>query len=147
MKAKLLQLTNNVIGAIETNGYMPFGVITVTYPGYDVCPQQTYSIASSTSDTVVINREGTYRVIYNASVVATAAGDVVFTLVVNGVNKYTVTVTATEAGTVNVTIPYEIYIPCNCCSNPNNVPAYIQVQSTGVALTSGTSNLIISRES
>jgi hypothetical protein len=146
MKAKLLQLTNNSIGTIATNEYMPFGVITVTYPGYDVCPQQTYSVTSSTSDTIVINREGTYKVIYNASLVATAAGNVVLTLIVNGVNKYTVTVTATEAGTVNITIPYEIYIPCNCCSNPNNVPAYLQIQSTGVDLTSGTSNIIISRE-
>ena len=146
MKAKLLQLTNNVIGAIVANGYMPLGTITVTYPGYDTCPCQTYSVTSSTSDTVVVNREGTYRVIYNASLVATEAGNVVLSLNVNGVTKYTVTVTATEAGTVNVTIPCEVYIPCNCCSNPNNVPAYIQIQNTGVALTSGTSNLIISRE-
>ena len=52
----------------------------------------------------------------------------------------------TANGTVNLTLPYELYVPCNCQSAPGNVPAYIQVQSTGVALTSGTSNLIVSKE-
>lgn len=145
MKARLLQLTNSSIGAIAANANMPLGVTTVVYPGSD-CSCQTYSVTSSTSDTLVINRAGTYQVIYNASLVATAAGNVVLELKLNGVTKYTVTVTATEAGTVNVTIPYELYIPCNCCSNPTNVPAYVQIQNTGVAITSGTSNLIIDRE-
>lgn len=145
MKARLLQLTNNNIGAIATDGNMPLGVTTVIYPGCD-CQCQTYSITSSTSDTLVINRAGTYQLIYNASLVATAAGNIVLALKLNGVTKYTVTVTATAAGTVNVTIPYELYIPCNCCSNPTNVPAYVQIQSTGVAITSGTSNLIVDKE-
>jgi lipid A disaccharide synthetase len=145
MKARLLQLTNNSIGAIATNINMPLGVVTVVYPGCD-CQCQTYSITSSTSDTLVINRAGTYQLIYNASLVATAAGNIVLELKLNGVTKYTVTVTATAAGTVNVTIPYELYIPCNCCNNPTNVPAYVQIQSTGVAITSGTSNLIVDKE-
>jgi hypothetical protein len=144
--ARILQLTNSTIGAIATNGNMPLGVTTLIHPfGMDGgCP--TYTITSSTSDTLVINKPGTYNLVYNASVVATAAGDVVLGLVVNGVTKYVVSETATAAGTVNLTIPYEIYIPCNCASSPNNVPAYIQIQSTGVALTSGTSNLIVSKE-
>ena len=83
---------------------------------------------------------------YNASLVATEAGDIVLEVKLNGVTKYTVTVTAAAAGTVNITIPYELYIPCNCCSNPTNVPVYIQIQSTGVAITSGASNLIIDKE-
>jgi hypothetical protein len=38
MRAKLLQLTNNSIGEVAVNGYMPLGVITVTYPGnYNNC--------------------------------------------------------------------------------------------------------------
>jgi hypothetical protein len=144
--AKILQLTNSTIGAIAVNGNMPLGVTTVVYP-FDVSNCfPTYTITSSTSDTLVINKSGTYNFIYNASVVATGAGEVTLDLIVNGVTKYTTSVTATAAGTVNITLPYEIYIPCNCASSPNNVPAYIQVQNTGVALTSGTSNLIVSKE-
>jgi hypothetical protein len=144
--ARILQLTNSTIGAIAVNGNMPLGVVTVVYPfNTDNC-YPTYNVNSSTSDTLVINRAGTYNFIYNASVIASEAGNVTFTLNVNGVSKYTVNATATEAGAVNVTIPYELYIPCNCASSPNNVPTYIQVQNTGVALTSGTSNLIVSKE-
>jgi hypothetical protein len=145
--ARILQLTNSAIGAVATNTNMPLGVTTVIYP-YDTnnC-YPTYTVAASTSDTLVINKPGTYNFIYNASVVATDAGNVVLAIIVNGTTKYTVTETATAAGTVNLTIPYEIYVPCNCQSAPSNVPAYIQIQSTGVALTSGTSNLIVSKES
>jgi hypothetical protein len=143
---KLIQLTNNTIGAVTVDSFMPLGVTTVVYPSCPPTCGPTYTITSSTSDTVQINKSGTYRIIYNASVVATEAGDVVMELKVNGVTKYTVTATATAAGTVNITIPYEVYIPGNCCTSPINIPAYIQIQNTGVALTSGTSNLIIDRE-
>lgn len=143
---KLIQLTNSSIGAVATDSFMPLGVTTVVYPSCPSTCGPTYTVTSSTSDTVQINKSGTYRIIYNASVVATEAGDVTFGLSVNGVTKYTVTATATAAGTVNITIPYEVYIPGNCCTSPINLPAYIQVQSTGVALTSGTSNLIIDKE-
>jgi hypothetical protein len=125
--AKILQLTNSTIGAISTNGNMPLGVTTVVYPFDSSNCYPTYTVTSSTSDTLVINKAGTYKFVYNASVVATAAGLVTLALIVNGVSKYTVSVTATEAGTVNITIPYEVYVPCNCASAPNNVPAYIQV--------------------
>jgi hypothetical protein len=144
--ARILQLTNPTIGAIAVNGNMPLGVTTLVHPfDADNC-YPTYTVASSTSDTLVINKPGTYSFMYSASVVATAAGLVTLGLVVNGVTKYIVSATATEAGTVDLTLPYELYVPCNCASSPNNVPAYIQVQNTGVALTSGTSNLIVSKE-
>ena len=143
---KLIQLTNSTIGAVTADSFMPLGVTTVVYPSYPATCGPTYTVTSSTSDTVQINKSGTYRIVYNASVVATEAGEVTFGLVVNGVTKYTVTATATAAGTVNVTLPYEVYIPGNCCTSPINLPAYVQVQSTGVALTSGTSNLIIDKE-
>jgi hypothetical protein len=95
---------------------------------------------------LVVNKAGTYSFIYNASLVATDAGDLVLALRVNGVTKYTVTAVAVAGGAVNITIPFEIYIPCNCNSNPTAVPASIQIQNTGVAVTSGTSNLIVSKE-
>jgi hypothetical protein len=43
----------------------------------------------------------------------------------NGVSKYAVSATATANGTVNLTLPYELYVPCNCASAPINVPATI----------------------
>ena len=146
MSAKLLQLTNPSIGAVAVNGLMPLGVTTVVYPSCSNGNGQTYTVISSLSDTVQVNKSGTYRVIYNASLVATAAGDVTLALMVNGTTKYTVSALATAAGTVNITLPFEVYLPCNCCSNPTNIPAYIQIKNTGTAITSGTSNLIISKE-
>jgi hypothetical protein len=123
--ARILQLTNSTIGAVATNANMPLGVTTVVYP-YDTSScYPTYTVQSSNADTLVINKAGTYNFIYNASVVATAAGNVVLALVVNGITKYTATATATEAGTINLTIPYELYVPCNCQSAPGNVPTYI----------------------
>jgi hypothetical protein len=146
MVAKLLQLTNPSIGAVAVNAFVPMGTTTLVYPVNCSNCCQTYTVTSSTADTVQINKSGAYRIIYNASLVATDAGEVVLELKVNGVTKYTVTATATAAGTVNVSIPFEIYLPCNCAGNPANIPAYVQIQSTGVAITSGTSNLIISKE-
>jgi hypothetical protein len=112
--ARILQLTNSAIGAVAIDQNLPLGVITVRYP-FDISNcYPTYTITSSTSDTLVINKSGTYKFIYNASVVAGAAGEVTFILKVNGVQQYTVSATATADGTVNLTIPYEVYVPCNC---------------------------------
>jgi hypothetical protein len=144
--ARILQLTNSTIGAVATNANVPLGVTTVIYP-YDTSNYYpTYTVSSSSADTLLINKAGTYNLIYNASLVATEAGNVTLALKVNGTTKYSVTAQAAAGGTVNLTIPYEIYVPCNCQSAPSNVPAYIQIQNTGVALTSGTSNLIVSHE-
>jgi hypothetical protein len=120
---KLIQLTNNTIGAVTVDSFIPLGVTTVVYPSYSAPYGPTYTVTSSTSDTVQVNKSGTYRIIYNASLVATEAGNVSVALVVNGVTKYTVTAQAAAEGTVNVTIPYEVYIPENCCANPTNIPA------------------------
>ena len=144
--ARILQLTNSTIGAVATNANVPLGVTTVIYP-YDTSNYYpTYTVSSSSADTLLINKAGTYNLIYTASLVATEAGNVTLALKVNGTTKYSVTAQAAAGGTINLTIPYEIYVPCNCQSAPSNVPAYIQIQSTGVALTSGTSNLIVSNE-
>jgi hypothetical protein len=144
--AKILQLTNSAIGAVAADVNLPLGVTTAIYP-FDTnncCP--TYSITSSTSDTLSVNKSGTYKVVYSLSGIAGAAGDVVVTMKVNGVAKYAVSATATADGTVNLTLPYELYVPCNCAAAPINVPAAIQFENSGVALTGGTSNLIVSKE-
>jgi hypothetical protein len=126
--ARILQLTNSTIGAIATDGNMPLGVTSVIYP-FDISScYPTYTVASSTSDTLVINKSGTYNFIYNASVAAGEAGNVTLALKVNGVTKYEVTSTVAAVGSItNITIPFEIFVPCNCASVPNNVPAYVQV--------------------
>ena len=75
-----------------------------------------------------------------------AAGTVTLNVFVNGVSMYTVSATAAAASDLlNITIPLDIYIPCNCNSIPNSVPANIQIQNTGIALTGGTSNLIMTK--
>ena len=144
--AKILQLTNAAIGAIAVNGNMPLGVATVVYPFDTSNCYPTYTVTSSTSDSLVINKPGTYNVMYNVSAIGGAAGDITLAMNVNGVTKYTVSATLADAGTVNLTIPLEVYVPCNCASAPNNVPATIQIQNTGIALTGGTSNLIVTKE-
>jgi hypothetical protein len=126
--AKILQLTNSAIGAITTDSNIPLGVATVIYPFDTNNCFPTYTVQSSSSDTLVVNKPGTYNFIYSASVVADEVGNVTFAVKVNGVSKYSVSSTVATAGsTINLTIPFEIYVPCNCASVPNNVPAYIQV--------------------
>lgn len=143
---KVLQLTNTNIPEVAANGYMPLGITTVRYPLESTNCQPVFTITSSTSDTISVNRGGTYRLDYSASLVASAAGVVTLAVLVNGVSKYTVSATATAAADmVNLTIPLDIYLPCNCNAAPNNIPASIQIQNTGVALTSGTSNIAITR--
>jgi hypothetical protein len=144
--AKILQLTNSAIGAVAANANLPLGVITVIHPFDTSNCFPTYTITSSTSDTLSVNKSGTYKVVYSLSGVAGAAGEVTIVMNVNGVSKYSVSATATADGTVNITLPYELYIPCNCATAPINVPAAIQFENTGVALTGGTSNLIVSKE-
>ena len=144
--AKILQLTNSAIGAVAADVNLPLGVITAIYPFDTNNCYPTYTITSSTSDTLSVNKSGTYKVVYSLSGIAGAAGDVVVTMKVNGVAKYAVSATATANGTVNLTLPYELYVPCNCAAAPINVPAAIQFENSGVALTGGTSNLIVSKE-
>jgi hypothetical protein len=147
MSAKLLQLTNSGIGAVAADGFMPLGITTVSFPTSNITDcGPTFTVTSSLSDTVQINKAGTYSVVYSLTAVAEAAGLVTIALVVNGVTKYVVSTTATADGTVNLTLPWELYVPCNCCTNPLSVPAIVQLQNTGVALTSGASNLIIDKE-
>lgn len=143
---KVLQLTNKNILAVAGNGYMPLGMTTVKYQLENCNCPQVFTVTSSASDTLVVNKSGTYRLDYSASLMASAIGTVTLNVLVNGVSMYTVSETATAASDlVNLTIPLDIYIPCNCNSTPNSVPANIQIQNTGVALTGGTSNLIITK--
>jgi hypothetical protein len=83
--ARILQLTNSTIGAVATNQNVPLGVTTVRYPFDTSNCYPTYTVTSSTSDTLVVNKPGIYQFIYNTSLVAEAAGDITLILKVNGV--------------------------------------------------------------
>lgn len=141
---KQIQLTNNAFGAIAADAYMPYGRVTRRINAPTNC-SNTFTVGSSTADTVTINEPGFYKVTYSVTAIANAEGIVTVELVTNGASVYTVSTTATADATVNLTLPYTIRVLPNSDSAPNNVPVAIQIQNTGVALTSGTSNLIIEK--
>ncbi len=147
MTYKVLQLTNTApvpFGAVAVGAFVPLGIVTRrTNCGCNNLP--TFTLSTTGTDTVTINKTGFYRITYTASVVATAAGLVTLNLVQNGVVVATASETATAAGdTVNLTIVYMVRVLPNCGSVLNNVPSTIQITNTGAtALTSGFSNLLI----
>lgn len=143
---KVLQLTNKNVSAVAANGYMSLGISPVKYPADNSNCQPVFTVTSSNADTLVVHRGRAYRLDYNGSLMASAAGTVTLAVLLNGTSLYTVSASATAASDlVNIAIPLDNYIPCNCNSLPNSVPANIQIQNTGVALTGGTSNLIITK--
>lgn len=141
---RVLQATNNNVGAVAVGENMPFGGITRRIQGGNECCN-TFNLTTSGADTIVINECGNYNVVYNASLEAGAAGDLSIALNINGTAVYTSTVTATEGGTANVTIPYQIRVRPNCTGFPFNVPANITIVLGGVAVTGGTSNVLVER--
>lgn len=139
---KLIQLTNNDIGDVAVNAFLPYGRVTrrINSP-YNCC--NTFNIASSTSDVVNINTPGFYKVTYSLTGMAAAAGDVEIALVTNGTQQYSVSqYVADAAGSVNLTLIYTIRVPSNA---PEEIPLGVQIQNTGIALTGVSSNLIIER--
>lgn len=143
-KYKLIQLTNTNIGEVAVDGYMPFGAISrrlnTSQPD-----NGTFTVSTTGANIIYLNEPGYYNVIYSASVVAGAAGDVVLTLTTNGSTQYSVTATATEGGTLNLTLPYALRVCPNSCSTPTNCPVGVQIQLSGVALTGGDSNIIVEK--
>lgn len=142
---KQIQLTNSDIGDIAVNGYVPFGRVTrrINTP-YNCC--NTFTVTSSTSDTVTINDSGFYKITYSLTGMAAAAGDVEITLVTNGSEVYSVSqYVADAAGSANLTIVYTIRVCPNSCSAPTNMPVAVQIQNTGIALTGVSGNLIIEK--
>lgn len=140
---KLLQLTNSTIGAVAVNANMPLGKMTRRIVNIPTC-QQTIETSSTTDNIAVVNQAGIYRVTYTASVTVAAAGDIVLALNVNGNQVTSATVTAAAAGTFPITLDYETRAFCNCPAVSSNLPAQIEIVNTGIALTGGNSNLIIS---
>lgn len=143
---RIIQLTNTSIGEVSEDTYMPLGEITRRINGK--CAdnvKRTFSTSSAGINVVTINECGYYKVTYSASIVASAAGIVTLSLQVNSSTVYSVSATAAEGETVNLTLPFEIRLSPNCQGVTNNIPVNIQVLLSGVGLTSGNSNLIIER--
>lgn len=140
---KMVQLTNKTIGAVAVNALVPLGTITRRVDCSNGA--SAFTVTSSNTDTITINEEGYYKVTYSISAVATDAGLATVTLVVNGIDTYTVGATATAGGTVNLTLPYEVRVFRRCNNVATNNPMTIQIKS-GVALTSAVANIIVEKK-
>lgn len=142
---RILQLTNNAIGAVAVDTLMPLGAITRKYCCGNA-GQNTFAVSTTGANTITLNEKGYYDVIYSASVVAGATGVVTLNLLVNGVPVLTKTSSAVSGAAVDITIPYSIRVLGNCsCVNNNPVSIQIENDEDGVAITTGTSNLIIEK--
>jgi hypothetical protein len=148
-KYKLIQLTNNNIGALTAGSLIPLGLTTrrVNAP-CDGC--SAFEVASSTSDTVYITEPGYYKVTYSMDLNPAAAGTASVTLVTNQTDVYTVSEAVTAAeDIVNLTLIYVIRVCPNSCATPFNCPVAVQLKlgdvATGITPTASTANLIIER--
>ena len=144
-KYRSIQLTNNAVGTVAANSYMPLGVITRKIACQPIC-DNTYTISVSTPDIVYLNEPGYYNIMYSARITASATGTIGLSLIVNGTQTYSVSETVSAADDViNLTLPYQTRVFCNCATAPTNVPTSIQIQLTGVGITAGTTNLQVER--
>lgn len=137
---RCIELTNNNIGAVAINGYMPLGNITrriSTKTGSGV----PFEVTTSGADTLLLTDKGYYDFLYSASLVVGGAGTLTVTLLENGTAIASATETAAGAGAINITLPKMVRVFANCPSVPNNCPALLQVQLSGLAVTGGNSVL------
>ena len=140
---KMVQMTNKNIGAVAVNGLIPFGTITRRVD----CGScgSAFTISSSNTDTITINEEGYYKITYSITDIATDVGLNSITLVVNGVDTYTVGETVATAGdAININMPYVVRVFRRCDDVATNNPMTIQVRADD-AITSATANIIIER--
>jgi hypothetical protein len=136
-------MTNNTIGDVAIDAYMPLGRVTrrINAP-FNCC--NTFVISSSTTDTVNINNNGFYKVTYSLTATAEAAGTVTIALVANGTTLYSVSqYVADPTGPVNLTLPYTIRVCPSSSAGSETCPVALQLQNTGVAITGESSNFII----
>lgn len=142
---RVLQLTNNKIGAIAVTNLLPLGTITRRVNRNICADTSTFSISTTGTDTITVNEAGNYDITYSLTAVASAAGVLIATLRINDNNIYSVSQTVDVGETVNLILPYQTRVLPNYCGNPNNMPINIQIQLNGVGITSGTSNIIVER--
>ena len=140
---KMIQMTNNNIGVVNANGFIPFGNITRRIDCGSAC--SAFTVSSSNTDTITINEEGYYEITYSISAVFTNAGVNSVKLVVNGTDTYEVGETIGTATTaVNLTLPYVVRVFKKCDNVATNNPMTIQIVANE-AITSATANIIVEK--
>lgn len=146
MRYKLIQVTNPTITAVAVNANFPIGNITRRLTCNTKCCN-TFTTSSSNADTITINESGYYKITYNASLIAEAVGEVSVALILNGTTQvYEVGETAAaDNDVVNLNLPFVIRVFDNYNNLPTNCPITIQFKNTGVAVTGGSSNIIIEK--
>lgn len=145
---KVIQLTNNVIGAVEPNALLPLGAITRRYGCRCDNNSNVFEVTTTGANSIIINEEGYYHLTYTGNLTAGAIGEIILNLLVNNIEVLSIAQTATAVGdTENVSITYVLRVLPNCSACINNSPATVQVQldETSVALTGGSSNIIIEK--
>lgn len=145
---KVIQLTNTVVGAVDSGALLPLGAITRRYGSSCQNGCSVFEVATTGANTIILNEEGYYNLTFNASLTAGAVGDIILDLLVNNVEVLSVAETVAAVGdTSNISLSYVIRVLPNCGAIINNSPAIVQIRldETSVALTGGTSNIIIEK--
>jgi hypothetical protein len=138
---KQIQLTNNTVGDVAINDYMPLGRVTrrINAP-FNCC--NTFSVTSSNADTITLNDVGFYKITYSLTASSADAGEATINLVTNETSLYSVSQYIDVATSpVNLTLVYTIRV----CPSVDALPVSVQIQNTGVALTGVSSNMIIEK--
>lgn len=142
---RILQLTNPNIGAVAVDSLMPLGAVTRKYC-CGTAGQNTFTVSTTGSNTITLNERGYYKITYSATVVAGAVGAVTLNLLVNGDTVLTKSETATAIGDfVDITIPYVVRVLPSCPINVNTLTIQVENADTSVAITDGTSNIIVEK--
>lgn len=144
---KVLQLTNQAIGTVAVGSLMPLGAITRRYGCRNNNGSSVFDVSTTGSNTVTLNEEGYYHLTYTASVIAGDAGDIIIDLLQNNIEVLSASQTVVaDNDTANIMISFVIRVLPSCCS-VENTPVTIQLRldETSVALTGGSSNLIIEK--
>lgn len=125
----------------------------VTIPANSSVPFRNVSlIKGNTSEmqgdaTILFNKCGVYRVSFNASVVATAAGEVSFQLFKNSISQAQAEVSETAADTTSIhALNFEtiVQVPKGNNECPCSIPTVISVNNTGVDV-SGDVHIVVDK--
>lgn len=145
MTYQQIQLTNQAVGTVAVDAFIPYGTVTrrINAP-VNTC--NTFTLAESNPDTITLNSAGFYKVTYSLTAEAAEVGNVTVTLVVNGVDVYTVSQYVSDVtGLASITLPYTIRA-CTTSTIPQQVlPVTVQIKNAGVALTGSTSSIIVEK--
>lgn len=144
MAYQFIQLTDRAVGAVATDALLPLGNVTRKNADGQRC-QDTFIVSTSGSDTVTITEAGWYKISYVGSLIPADAGEITLSLEANNVQQIAVSDTVAAADDItNISLEFIIRVFPSCRAT-SNMPVALQIINTGVALTGGTSNLIIEK--